>query len=199
MKAMSAHLFARILATGDGDPLQKTIVFCASDHHADLITNELNGLYSAWARTNAQKRIQNYAFKCMSSVNGQALIPDFRGRAYSGSSMSGPTIAPGRLSRAGEHVLRLVLSAAAAAFIWIAMDYLVSFQHHAATPMRLPQQGRAAQVDQRIGAGVEVQDLLAREPVVDVVDRVPIGPTPGKSVPRYPRNSAHGIPAAPAS
>lgn len=83
VKAMSAHLFERILATGDRNPLQKTIVFCASDHHADLITNELNRLYIAWAKANGQKRIQNYAFKCMSSVNGQALIPDFRGRAKS--------------------------------------------------------------------------------------------------------------------
>ncbi len=83
IKAMSAHLFARILATGEGNPLQKTIVFCASDHHADLVTNELNALYSAWVKANGQKRIQNYAFKCMSSVNGQALIPDFRGRAKS--------------------------------------------------------------------------------------------------------------------
>jgi type I restriction enzyme R subunit len=83
VKAMATHLFERILVTGDGTPLQKTIVFCASDHHADLITNALNGLYSAWAKANGKKRIQNYAFKCMSSVNGQALIPDFRGRAKS--------------------------------------------------------------------------------------------------------------------
>ncbi len=83
VKAMSEHLFQRILATGDRTPLQKTIIFCASDHHADLIANALNGLYSAWAKANGQKRIQNYAFKCMSSVNGQALIPDFRGRAKS--------------------------------------------------------------------------------------------------------------------
>ena len=83
VKAMASHLFDRILATGDRTPLQKTIIFCASDHHADLVANELNALYSAWARANGQKRIQNYAFKCMSSVNGQALIPDFRGRAKS--------------------------------------------------------------------------------------------------------------------
>ncbi len=83
VKAMAEHLFQRILTTGDRTPLQKTIIFCASDHHADLIANALNGLYSAWAKTNGQKRIQNYAFKCMSSVNGQALIPDFRGRAKS--------------------------------------------------------------------------------------------------------------------
>ena len=83
VQAMCAHLFQRILATGDLTPLQKTIVFCASDHHADLVTNQLNGLYSAWAKANGQKRIQHYAFKCMSSVNGQAIIPDFRGRANS--------------------------------------------------------------------------------------------------------------------
>lgn len=79
VKAMSAHLFARLLATGDGNPLLKTIVFCASDIHADLVTNELNALYSLWAKDHGQKRARNYAFKCMSSVNGQALIPDFRG------------------------------------------------------------------------------------------------------------------------
>ncbi|HRT04434.1 MAG TPA: DEAD/DEAH box helicase family protein [Kiritimatiellia bacterium] len=83
IKAMCGHLFARLLATGDHTPLQKSIVFCASDHHADLVANEFNALYAAWAKANGQKRIQRYAFKCMSSVNGQALIPDFRGRARS--------------------------------------------------------------------------------------------------------------------
>jgi type I restriction enzyme R subunit len=78
--AMSAHLFERLLATGDGDPLQKTIVFCASDHHADLVTNELNNIYARWCAANGKKRAATYAFKCMSSVNGQALIPIFRGR-----------------------------------------------------------------------------------------------------------------------
>jgi len=37
VEKMSAHLFERLLATGDGDPLQKTIIFCASDHHACLL------------------------------------------------------------------------------------------------------------------------------------------------------------------
>jgi len=83
VSAMCTHLFDRILNTGDGDPLQKTIIFCASDHHADLVANQLNALYSAWVKVNGQKRIQHYAFKCMSSVNGQALIPEFRGRARS--------------------------------------------------------------------------------------------------------------------
>lgn len=83
VQAMCAHFFARLLVTGDGDPLQKTIIFCASDHHADLVTNQFNNLYGQWCRTNGQKRVRTYAFKCMASSNGQALIPDFRARQRS--------------------------------------------------------------------------------------------------------------------
>ena len=83
VQAMSAHLFQRLLATGDGDPLQKTIIFCASDHHADRVASQMNNLYAKWCAEHGQKRVQTYAFKCMSSVNGQAEIPDFRGRQRS--------------------------------------------------------------------------------------------------------------------
>ena len=83
VKAMCAHFFERLLKTGDDDPLQKTIIFCASDHHADLVANELNGLYAKWCSSHKQKRLQTYAFKCMSSVSGQTLIPDFRARQRS--------------------------------------------------------------------------------------------------------------------
>jgi len=83
VKAMCEHLFGRLLATGDRDPLQKTIIFCASDYHADLVTNQMNNLYASWCREHGQKRVQIYAFKCMSSVNGQGEIPDFRGRQRS--------------------------------------------------------------------------------------------------------------------
>lgn len=83
VKAMCAHLFERLLATGDGDPLQKTIVFCASDHHADLVTNEMNALYAKWCRDHNRKRVQTYSFKCMASSQGQELIPDFRERQRS--------------------------------------------------------------------------------------------------------------------
>jgi type I restriction enzyme R subunit len=83
VKAMCEHLFERLLVTGDDDPLQKTIVFCASDHHADLVANKLNGLYGQWCRDHGQKRVHTYAFKCMASSSGQALIPDFRNRQRS--------------------------------------------------------------------------------------------------------------------
>lgn len=102
VKTMCAHFFERLLHWGgDGpspaasgesdkgtsrplpDPLQKTIIFCASDHHADLVANELNALYARWCRDHKQKRLQTYAFKCMASSDGQALIPEFRGRQRS--------------------------------------------------------------------------------------------------------------------
>ncbi|HMF12876.1 MAG TPA: type I restriction-modification enzyme R subunit C-terminal domain-containing protein [Gemmataceae bacterium] len=81
--AMCRHLFEQLLETGDGNPLQKTIIFCASDHHADLIAIQLNNLYNQWCRDNKQQRVPMYAFKCMASSNGEALIPDFRGRERS--------------------------------------------------------------------------------------------------------------------
>ncbi|HEV2452687.1 MAG TPA: DEAD/DEAH box helicase family protein [Verrucomicrobiae bacterium] len=80
VEAMCQHLFNRLLFHGENSPHQKTIVFCASDHHADLVANQLNNLYAAWCKAKSQRRLPNYAFKCMASVGGQSLIPDFRGR-----------------------------------------------------------------------------------------------------------------------
>ena len=83
VEAMCRHLFDRLLTTGENDPMQKTIIFCASDHHADLVANKLNNFYRDWCRTHNAKPIQTYAFKCMASVNGQTLIPELRGRERS--------------------------------------------------------------------------------------------------------------------
>jgi type I restriction enzyme R subunit len=78
--AMCQHLFGELLKNGNDDPCQKTIVFCASDPHADMVANQLNNLYAAWCKERSLRRQPNYAFKCMSSVSGQTLIPDFRDR-----------------------------------------------------------------------------------------------------------------------
>lgn len=80
VEAMSKHLFERLLVHGDNDPHQKTIVFCASDHHADLVTNQLNNLYAAWCKLKGQRRLPTFSFKCMASNDGQSLIADFRDR-----------------------------------------------------------------------------------------------------------------------
>lgn len=78
--AMCKHLFERLLVHGENDPHQKTIVFCASDHHANLVTNQLNNLYAAWCKTKGQRRLPTFSFKCMASNDGQSLIADFRDR-----------------------------------------------------------------------------------------------------------------------
>jgi type I restriction enzyme R subunit len=95
---MCAHLFQRLLAQGGGDgssptntgesqtgtgcprpdPHQKTIIYCASDHHADLVVNQMNNLYAAWCKANGQRRLPSYAFKCMASNDGSKLIADLR-------------------------------------------------------------------------------------------------------------------------
>jgi type I restriction enzyme R subunit len=68
---MSQDLFNRLLATGG--PEQKTIIFCVSDRHCDLIVNALNNLYSQWCAKNKRPRQDDYAFKCTASVNGSKL------------------------------------------------------------------------------------------------------------------------------
>ena len=80
VEAMSKHLFERLLVHGENDPHQKTIVFCASDHHADLVTNQLNNLYAGWCKLKGQRRLPTFSFKCMASNDGQSLIADFRDR-----------------------------------------------------------------------------------------------------------------------
>ena len=80
VQEMSAHLFQRLLHHGDHDPHQKTIIFCAGDPHADQVANAMNNLYAAWCSARGQRRLPNYAFKCMSSSDGQSRIGDFRER-----------------------------------------------------------------------------------------------------------------------
>ncbi|MBI2496596.1 MAG: DEAD/DEAH box helicase family protein [Opitutae bacterium] len=77
------HFFNELLRINDGDPHQKTIIFCASDLHARRVAKELNNLYATWCTENNRKRCQKFAFQCMASTDGQELIPDFRGRQQS--------------------------------------------------------------------------------------------------------------------
>ena len=77
VKAMCRDLFDHLAA--DGDPRQKTIIFCARDAHADAVANEMNNLYAQWCAANNQTRQEHYAFKCTAASAGQALIADFKG------------------------------------------------------------------------------------------------------------------------
>ena len=78
VKALSSDLFNQLLENG-GTPEQKTIIFCASDSHAQAIANEMGNLYSDWCRTNGKTPNDYYAFKCTAASQGNDFLPDFRG------------------------------------------------------------------------------------------------------------------------
>ena len=62
VKAMCQDLFDRLLV--NGGPLQKTIIFCARDSHADDVASEMHNLYVKWCADHAGAPAANYAFKC---------------------------------------------------------------------------------------------------------------------------------------
>ncbi len=76
-KRRCIDLFKYLLETGGSE--QKTIIFCNSDRHADLIATTMEKIYAKWCQKNNQKRVESYAFKCTDKGGGQELIPDFRG------------------------------------------------------------------------------------------------------------------------
>lgn len=78
VKSLSKDLFKQLLANG-GTPEQKTVIFCASDAHAQRIANEMGNLYADWCKANGQPLKDNYAFKCTSKSSGNDYLPDFRG------------------------------------------------------------------------------------------------------------------------
>jgi type I restriction enzyme R subunit len=89
VKAMCLDLFNQMLANAihrapNGTPLgprQKTIIFCATDRHADLVAAEMNNVFASYTEAKGEERFDPYAFKCTASVGGNDFIPDFRGSA----------------------------------------------------------------------------------------------------------------------
>jgi type I restriction enzyme R subunit len=77
VEIMCRDLFDMLLQTGD--PLQKTIIFCTRDTHADAVAAEMNNLYADWCARNGAQRLEPYAFKCTAAVGGSQYIADLRG------------------------------------------------------------------------------------------------------------------------
>lgn len=78
VKAMCQDLF-RLLCESGG-PLQKSIIFCARDAHADAVANEFNNLYADWCHASGQPRLDRYAFKCTAKAdNPGGDVADLRG------------------------------------------------------------------------------------------------------------------------
>jgi type I restriction enzyme R subunit len=75
--AMARDLFANLMATGG--PEQKTIVFCASDRHADDVAIAMNNLYAQWCNASEHTPASPFAFKCTAASSGNDYLPDLRG------------------------------------------------------------------------------------------------------------------------
>ncbi len=79
VKTMCQDLFGQLVANGDGNPLQKSIVFCVRDTHAQAVADELNNIYAAWCQKNGRKRAEPFAFKCTAASFGSEHISELRG------------------------------------------------------------------------------------------------------------------------
>ena len=75
VSGMCEDLFRQLLYTGR--PEQKTIIFCASDDHADAVANAMNNLHAQWRRENGLAPVADYAFKCTAAAHDNHL-PDFK-------------------------------------------------------------------------------------------------------------------------
>ena len=78
LEEMCRDLFRRLLETGD--PHQKTLIFCASDAHADRVAAEMGNRYAEWAEANDLRPVDPYAFKCTGESDA-AHLSDFKGAA----------------------------------------------------------------------------------------------------------------------
>jgi len=81
VEAMCRDLFDYLLDAGK--PEQKTIIFCASDRHADDVAGMMNNLYAEWsAKQSDHDPVDEYAFKC-TAASGKDNLPDLRGASRS--------------------------------------------------------------------------------------------------------------------
>lgn len=79
---LARHLFDQLIAHG-GTPEQKTIVFCASDRHAEAMSEALGNVYRDWCLAHGRDARAYFAFKCTAKSGGADHVPDLRGSASS--------------------------------------------------------------------------------------------------------------------
>lgn len=75
--ACAQHLFAQLLARGE-TPEQKTIIFTATDWHAQTLASQLNSLYADWCAIHGRPPQENFAFQCTQKSGGAAFVADLR-------------------------------------------------------------------------------------------------------------------------
>lgn len=74
--AMCKALFDNLAS--DGEPEQKSIVFCVNVDHAQAVANTLNNLYVDWCSEHGKRPKPEFAFPCTSRIGSDYLI-DFKG------------------------------------------------------------------------------------------------------------------------
>jgi type I restriction enzyme R subunit len=82
VREMAKHFFDQLLAHG-GTPEQKSIIFCASDLHADRMAEALGNLYRDWCLAQGLDPKAMFAFKCTAKSGGADHVADLRGSASS--------------------------------------------------------------------------------------------------------------------
>lgn len=82
VRETAKHLFDQLLVHG-GTPEQKTILFCASDIHADRMSETIGNLYQDWCAVEGVEPKAYFAFKCTAKSGGADHVADLRGSASS--------------------------------------------------------------------------------------------------------------------
>jgi type I restriction enzyme R subunit len=82
VSALAQHLLDQLITHG-GTPEQKTILFCASDRHAEAMSEHLGNLYRDWCLAHGRDAKAYFAFKCTAKSGGTDHVPDLRGSASS--------------------------------------------------------------------------------------------------------------------
>lgn len=82
VREMAKHFFDQLLAHG-GTPEQKSIIFCASDLHADRMADALGNFYRDWCLAQGCDQKSMFAFKCTAKSGGADHVADLRGSASS--------------------------------------------------------------------------------------------------------------------
>ncbi len=77
--AMCQDFFDLLIQNGGAH--QKTIIFCAGDNHALMVSNRLNNLYNQWCKLNGTTPKEFYAFRCTAKADADAktTIPELKG------------------------------------------------------------------------------------------------------------------------
>ena len=79
VREMCADLFRKMQSDDPKrGPDQKTVVFCESDHHAEVVAEEMQNLRAKLARDRGETPSDRYAFKCTARAGGVNTVRDFK-------------------------------------------------------------------------------------------------------------------------